>query len=55
MNDISFVHGVMKICPWCYEDMSLVLPGLNGILPSADVTFVIYGVTSCKLFHKKDK
>jgi hypothetical protein len=26
MNDISFVHGVMKICPWCYEDMSLVLP-----------------------------
>ena len=31
----QFVHGVMKICPWFYKDMSLVLPGLNSILPSA--------------------
>ena len=33
MNNIGFVHGVMKMCPWCYEDVSLVLPGLNSILP----------------------
>jgi hypothetical protein len=23
MNDISFVYGVMKICPCCYEDVVL--------------------------------
>jgi hypothetical protein len=32
MSNISFVHGAMKICPWCYEEMSLVLPGLSLLL-----------------------
>ena len=32
---IGLMHEQYQLCPWCYEDMSLVLPGLNSILPSA--------------------
>jgi hypothetical protein len=29
------MHEQYQFCPWCYEDMSLVLPGLKSILSSA--------------------
>ena len=32
---IDLMHEQYQFCPWCYEVMSLVLPGLNSILPSA--------------------
>ena len=32
---IGLMHEQYQFCPWCYEDMSLVLPGLKSILPSA--------------------
>jgi hypothetical protein len=32
---IGLMHEQYQFCPWCYEDMSLVLPGLKSIFPSA--------------------
>jgi hypothetical protein len=34
---IVLMHEQYQFCPWCYEDMSLVLPGLKSILQSACV------------------
>jgi hypothetical protein len=37
MNNISFVHGVMKICPWYYEDMGFI-KRINDII---EVNYII--------------
>ena len=41
----QYQFGVMKIFPWCYADMPLVLPGLNSILPSAPLAISYKGPT----------
>ena len=46
---IGLMHEQYQFCPWCYEDMSMVLLLSSVVLP------LVNGVTSCKLFHKKDK
>ena len=28
---IGLMHEQYQFCTWCYEDMSLVLPGLNTV------------------------
>ena len=40
---IGLMHEQYQFCPcpWCYEDMSLVLPGLNSIISFVDICLLI--------------